>query len=157
MAYFGEIINPSVVQDKRCGSRYGLPVAGMPGIWGQAGWVLILWEDGSSETIPEEICSDTYLEIPTHNHPSIHTCKSLFQPRSRERVFCSKACVRGKAHIKWPTADTLRELVWQMPTSQLSKQLGVSDVAIAKHCRNLGIPKPPRGYWSKVQSGIMPA
>ena len=31
----------------------------------------------------------------------------------------------------------------------LSKELGVSDVAISKHIKKLGLTKPPRGYWTK--------
>jgi hypothetical protein len=37
-----------------------------------------------------------------------------------------------------------------MPTSKLCKELGVSDVAIGKRCKLLGIDKPPRGYWQKL-------
>jgi hypothetical protein len=29
----------------------------------------------------------------------------------------------------------------------------VSDAAIAKGCKVLGIPKPPRGYWPKKAAG----
>ena len=38
-----------------------------------------------------------------------------------------------------------------MSTVRVAKLLGVSDVAIAKRCKLLGIEKPPRGYWAKVQ------
>lgn len=43
--------------------------------------------------------------------------------------------------------------VWAEPTQQVAKRYGVSDVAIAKACRLLGIPKPPRGYWAKKAAG----
>ena len=43
----------------------------------------------------------------------------------------------------------LYEEVWSGPTQQVAKRYGVSDVAIAKACVLLGIPKPPRGYWAK--------
>lgn len=33
----------------------------------------------------------------------------------------------------------------------LVKQIGISDVAIAKHCGKLGVPVPERGYWNKLQ------
>jgi len=36
---------------------------------------------------------------------------------------------------------------------RLAKQIGISDVAIAKHCRKLGVPVPERGYWNKLQAG----
>ena len=47
--------------------------------------------------------------------------------------------------------DELEELVWSMSTVKVAKLLGVSDVAIAKRCKLLGVEKPPRGYWAKVQ------
>jgi hypothetical protein len=35
----------------------------------------------------------------------------------------------------------------------LAKKYGISDVAIAKICRRHRIPKPPLGYWARVQHG----
>lgn len=52
--------------------------------------------------------------------------------------------------------DELFALVWERPTSEVAKELGVSDVALAKLCKRLQVPKPPRGYWAKVQSGRTP-
>ena len=51
------------------------------------------------------------------------------------------------------TREQLYELVWSEPMRLLSKQIGISDVAIAKHCRKLGIPVPARGYWNRLQAG----
>ena len=31
----------------------------------------------------------------------------------------------------------------------------VSDVAIARTCKRLNIPKPPRGYWNKKAAGLL--
>jgi hypothetical protein len=31
--------------------------------------------------------------------------------------------------------------------------LGISDVALAKHCKKAGIPVPSRGYWARKQAG----
>lgn len=47
----------------------------------------------------------------------------------------------------------LYEDVWTDPTQQVAKRYGVSDVAIAKACALLDIPKPPRGYWAKKAAG----
>ena len=47
----------------------------------------------------------------------------------------------------------LYEEVWREPTQQVAKRYGVSDVAIAKACALLDIPKPPRGYWAKKAVG----
>jgi hypothetical protein len=51
--------------------------------------------------------------------------------------------------ILWPSIPELTELVNTIPTSQVAKQLGVSDVAVAKFCANHNIKKPGRGYWKK--------
>ncbi|MDD4730775.1 MAG: hypothetical protein PHX58_02455 [Desulfovibrio sp.] len=50
------------------------------------------------------------------------------------------------------TREDLYELVWEKPTSQLAKDFNVSDSAIAKWCRKMEVPKPPRGYWAKKRS-----
>lgn len=51
------------------------------------------------------------------------------------------------------TREQLYELVWSEPLSRLCKSIGISDVAIAKHCRKAAIPIPERGYWNKLQAG----
>jgi hypothetical protein len=67
--------------------------------------------------------------------------------------YCSQACVhKAQNKIRWPTTDRLKELVWSTPTSVLAKQLGVSDKAIDKRCKKLGVEKPPRGYWAKQKA-----
>jgi hypothetical protein len=50
----------------------------------------------------------------------------------------------------------LYDLVWSKPASALSEDFGVSDVAIAKRCKKLGVPRPSRGYWAKVEAGKKP-
>jgi len=48
----------------------------------------------------------------------------------------------------------LFELVWSIPTTKVAAGLGISDVAIAKICRKLKVPKPHLGYWRKVEVGL---
>jgi hypothetical protein len=43
--------------------------------------------------------------------------------------------------------------VWTEPTKKVAARYGISDVALAKACRQLHIPKPPRGYWAKKAAG----
>jgi transcriptional regulator of aromatic amino acid metabolism len=45
--------------------------------------------------------------------------------------------------------EELERLVWEKSTTEIARELGVSDVAIAKRCKKLGIEKPGRGYWAK--------
>ena len=62
----------------------------------------------------------------------------------------SKKCSKCKpTKIQWPSAEELERLVWTVPVSNLSKQLGVSDKAVEKRCKKLHIEKPPRGYLAK--------
>lgn len=49
--------------------------------------------------------------------------------------------------------EQLYELVWNTPTSRLKRNFGMSDVAIAKVCKRMKVPKPPRGYWAKLGHG----
>ena len=51
------------------------------------------------------------------------------------------------------TRECLYEQVWVTPMSRLAREYGVSDSALAKTCRKLGVPLPPRGYWAKLQHG----
>ncbi|GFE79270.1 hypothetical protein GCM10011487_12700 [Steroidobacter agaridevorans] len=59
-------------------------------------------------------------------------------------------CVRNRHYFK---RETLYELVWTAPVSEVAKRIGVSDVALAKLCRRAAIPLPYRGYWARVESG----
>lgn len=49
------------------------------------------------------------------------------------------------------TREELYERVWAEPMQKLAKSFGISDVALAKHCRRMRVPVPPRGYWAKLQ------
>jgi hypothetical protein len=51
------------------------------------------------------------------------------------------------------TREQLYELVWSEAMSRLCKAIGISDVAIAKHCRKADVPIPERGYWNKLHAG----
>ncbi len=47
----------------------------------------------------------------------------------------------------------LYEQVWSVPMWTLARKYGLSDVGLAKICKKNDIPRPPRGYWAKKQSG----
>jgi hypothetical protein len=49
--------------------------------------------------------------------------------------------------------EDLYELAWSKPLSELAKDFGISDVALGKRCKRLGIPVPGRGYWARVDAG----
>lgn len=55
-----------------------------------------------------------------------------------------------------PTTLTREELfaeVWAEPMHRLAPRYGLSDVGLAKICREMGIPLPWRGYWQKKAAG----
>lgn len=51
------------------------------------------------------------------------------------------------------TRENLYEKVWERPVLIIAREIGVSDVALAKACRKAGIPLPNRGHWAIVKSG----
>lgn len=60
--------------------------------------------------------------------------------------------------IKKKTTKTIErkelyDLVWSKPIMELSKEFGVSDRGLGKVCERYDIPKPPRGYWQKLEAG----
>lgn len=95
---------------------------------------------GKNTKLPSKYCTD---------------CKTLICRESARCVACARRLI-GKAKqltkIKWPNAIELRDLVWAMPRTQLGKKLGVSDNAILKRCRKLGIKQPPRGYFLRKEN-----
>ena len=47
--------------------------------------------------------------------------------------------------------EKLYQEIWKEPVLVVAKRYGVSNVALAKACRALAVPLPPRGYWAKVR------
>jgi len=58
---------------------------------------------------------------------------------------------RGPQEWHETTRAELGRLIWILPLSHLSKVFGVSDVAIAKRCRQYTISTPPRGFWRMIE------
>lgn len=52
-----------------------------------------------------------------------------------------------------PSKEELSKLLWEKPMSILSKEIGVSDKAIAKWAKAYGISPPPMGYWRMKKAG----
>jgi ankyrin repeat protein len=49
--------------------------------------------------------------------------------------------------------EELFERVWSVPMSNLAPEWGLSGNGLAKACKRLKIPVPPRGYWAKKAAG----
>ena len=50
--------------------------------------------------------------------------------------------------------EALYEEIWSAPVLQVAKRYGISDVGLAKICKKMKIPTPPRGYWAKRSYGM---
>jgi hypothetical protein len=58
--------------------------------------------------------------------------------------------------FRFITADEREALyneVWAEPVTTVAKRYGMSDNGLRKHCKRLGIPLPPSGYWARVKAG----
>lgn len=78
-------------------------------------------------------------------------CGDVFlSSTTSSRRFCTSSCAAYNSRVFEVTKEELAELVWMMPTTKVAKLFNVSDVAVAKRCRVLGVSKPPRGYWAKI-------
>lgn len=49
----------------------------------------------------------------------------------------------------------LFDRVWSQPVKRLAKEWGLSGRGLAKACRRLEIPVPPRGFWARVHGRRM--
>jgi len=83
----------------------------------------------------------------THNKFCLK-CRKEFLSKREAQKYCCSECANSRQHTVWPTPEELKELVWSIPTTEIAVQLGVSDGAVAKHVKKLGLSKPGRGYWS---------
>ena len=54
------------------------------------------------------------------------------------------------------TRKELYELIWSKPMTKVAQDFGVSDVWISKICKEADIPRPPVGYWQKLDAGKKP-
>ena len=51
------------------------------------------------------------------------------------------------------TRQSLYKEVWSTPLTKLAKKYGLSAVGLANVCKRNNIPKPPAGYWAKLEHG----
>jgi hypothetical protein len=58
--------------------------------------------------------------------------------------------MKGVIHV---SREELYQKVWSVPASRLAAEFGISDVALNKTCKRMGIPRPQRGYWARLAAG----
>ncbi len=51
------------------------------------------------------------------------------------------------------TRQEMLDLVWSKPMRDVAAEIGVSDVAVKKACRNADVVTPPQGHWNRVHAG----
>ena len=53
--------------------------------------------------------------------------------------------------------EELYELIWSMPMTKVAEKFSVSGSYMARVCSVLGVPRPERGYWAKLEFGKAPS
>ncbi len=61
--------------------------------------------------------------------------------------------IKEGSQVSKLSREELYSLVWQKPIIRLAEEFGLSDQGLAKICRKFEIPRPPRGYWAKLEAG----
>jgi len=80
-------------------------------------------------------------------------CGEVFFSKNSSTEHCSLECAGITSRkVDRPSKADLEKLVWEVPSTYIAKAFGVSDRAIGKWCKELGIAKPPRGYWTKPKA-----
>jgi len=49
--------------------------------------------------------------------------------------------------------EELYKQIWRTPARVRAEQFDISDVGLAKACKRMGSPRPPRGYWARKEAG----
>lgn len=80
---------------------------------------------------------------PVKRHLCQGCANSICQPG-----LCAVCAQKRRRKVVRPDKRKLTRLLWQIPTSSIAKQYGVSDSAVGKWAQQYGLEKPPRGYWT---------
>jgi len=78
-----------------------------------------------------------------------------------KKALSRPCCQRANLHC-WNmgaiklTREELYKRVWSTPVTRLALEFGISDVAVAKTCRRMNVPRPPKGYWARIEAGQKP-
>lgn len=52
--------------------------------------------------------------------------------------------------------EELFALIWEKPVVEVARDMGISEVEVARLCARLQVPKPPKEYWERVGAGHAP-
>lgn len=119
---------------------------------------------GKNKTHPDSINDINLCEKPLTSNTISYCISCMVQLKTEGAKLCQSCYNKDRkkystnisylTKISWPSSDELQKLVFEHPTYKLALMLGVSDKAIEKRCKKLGLTKPPRGYWNKLKANI---
>lgn len=90
---------------------------------------------------PVKLCSECKHAICSKNKSGM--CRKCFEKHKK-----SNPLLYGK--VKWPSKESLEQMITNEPMTAIAKKLGVSDTAVKKRAKAYGITlHNRRGYWSK--------
>lgn len=124
---------------------------------------IVIFKDGNPQNLAIENLALTTIGKLSHSpqHQAVVLicpyCGAPFKvtpSHENRRIYHSEACRRLADQKFVIDPEELRQLVWEIPTTHIAQLFGVSDKAVEKRCRALGIPKPPRGYWAKLERDL---
>ena len=127
--------------------QYKLPVTVMPLPAPEPGMPNegLIWRKGSRRQKPVDLADDH------HSEPGQDAAVA-----SVVAVAAQKNKLLEKPAVVEYSREQLHETIWSKPCVKLAAELGISDVGLSKTCRRMGIPRPPRGYWARVEAGDKP-
>jgi hypothetical protein len=88
-------------------------------------------------------------------HSSRHVQPKGQSPENQHESWLASLTPEERAAIfrNLISREQLYEEVWAEPITKVAVRYGVSDVAVAKWCRKLNVPRPGRGYWARKAAG----
>jgi hypothetical protein len=103
---------------------------------------------------PPDPKRDLYQSRPTRSKEVLAKCGiELPKPKPRLPHTIQIGGWRKDGHEVRLDRAALFDRVWSEPVEKLAKDWGLSGRGLAKVCRRLQIPVPPRGFWAKLQHG----
>lgn len=113
-------------------------------------------ENRSNNSVKNLVVTKDHAEHGRHHRKrklcNCDQCGLEFYPSSAISKFCSKACASEARGCIKLSGKELSDLVWNMPLTDVARFLGISDRAVSKKCRKLGVETPSRGYWLRKSS-----
>jgi 5-methylcytosine-specific restriction endonuclease McrA len=118
------------------------------------------WKNNQIENL-RFLCPNCHTQTPTYGNKG-----EFKQWQKFECLDCKKRCssircndCAGKFRQQnntpnFPDKEEFAKLLWEKPAIEIAKMFNLSDKAIEKRAKKLGLSKPPRGYWQKRRSTL---